>query len=85
MRNFLDELFDFLSRRLFGPGRLDLLREDLVRTSAGDWHDHEAEVARRRRELAELDARSTAKPCGWKNTTILPIPSSRSRSDGSSN
>ncbi len=49
------ELFEFLSRRLFGPGRLDLLRDDLAHTSASGWHDHEAEVARRRRELAELD------------------------------
>ena len=51
----LVELFDFLSRRLFGPGRLNLLRDDLTRTSAGGWHEHEAEVVRRRRELAELD------------------------------
>ena len=49
------ELFDFLSRRLFGPGRLDLLRDDLARTSAGGWHEHEAEVTQRRRGLAEID------------------------------
>ena len=51
----LAELFDVLSTRLFGPGRLELLREDLARTSAGGWQEHEREVARRQRELADLD------------------------------
>jgi hypothetical protein len=51
----LGELFDVLSTRLFGPGRLDLLRDELARTSAGGWHEHEAEITRRRRELADLD------------------------------
>ena len=51
----LAELFDVLSTRLFGPGRLELLREDLARTSAGGWQEHEREVAQRRRELADLD------------------------------
>src|SRR5207249_2579143 len=46
----LAELFDVLSTRLFGPGRLELLREDLARTSAGGWQEHEREVAQRRRE-----------------------------------
>lgn len=51
----LDTLFDFLSRRLFGPGRLELLRDDLGRTAASGWRDYEVELARRRRQLAGLD------------------------------
>ena len=51
----LVELFAFLSRRLFGPGRLELLRDDLAKASAGGWHDYEAEMAKRRRVLSELD------------------------------
>ncbi len=51
----LDALVDFLSRRLFAPGRLDLLRDELARTAADGWHEHEAETTNRRRELAELD------------------------------
>src|SRR5438552_3818638 len=46
----LDALFDFLSRRLFAPGRLDLLRDELARTAADGWHEHEAETTNRRRE-----------------------------------
>ena len=51
----LAELFDVLSTRLFGPGRLDLLHDELAGTSAGGWREHEAEITRRRRELADLD------------------------------
>jgi hypothetical protein len=51
----LAELFDVLSRRLFGPARLDLLREDLARASAGGWDQHEREIARLRRELGDID------------------------------
>ena len=51
----LDALFDFLNRRLFGPQRLQLLRDDLTQTLAGSWHDHETELSRRKRELTEID------------------------------
>src|SRR5204863_519094 len=37
------------------PGRLDLLRDELARTAADGWHEHEAETTNRRRELAELE------------------------------
>jgi site-specific DNA recombinase len=51
----LDELLDFMGRRLFGPARLRLLRDDLARTIADDWREHDAELQRLEREIEDLD------------------------------
>ena len=51
----LDHLLEFLGRRLFGPERLRLLREDLARSVAETWRDHHTELARLRLELKDLD------------------------------
>ncbi len=69
----LAELFDVLSTRLFGPGRLEHLREELARTSAGGWQEHEAEIARRR----ELARTSTSKS---STTSTSACSGSRPRS-----
>jgi len=49
----LDPLFDFLGRRLFGPDRLRLLRDELAHTVADGWHDHEALTATLTRKLSD--------------------------------
>jgi site-specific DNA recombinase len=51
----LDELLDFMSRRIFGPERLRLLRDDLAKTIDDDWRDQDAHRHRLERELEELD------------------------------
>jgi site-specific DNA recombinase len=51
----LEALFDFLTRRLFAPGRLQLLRDGLAGTLAGSWHDYETELTRRRRDFAAIE------------------------------
>ncbi|MGH8575215.1 MAG: HAD hydrolase-like protein, partial [Gammaproteobacteria bacterium] len=51
----LDELLEFLGRRLFGPQRLRLLREELARSVAESWHEHDTQLARMRLELEDID------------------------------
>lgn len=51
----LDHLLEFMGRRLFGPDRLRLLREDLARSVTEVWRDHHAELDRLRLELEDLD------------------------------
>ncbi len=49
----LEPLFDFLSRRVFGPDRLRLLRDELAQSVAGNWSDHAAQAADLARKLTE--------------------------------
>jgi DNA invertase Pin-like site-specific DNA recombinase len=51
----LDPLFDFLGRRLFGPDRLRLLREELAQSLGAVDDGHHREIATMRRRLSEID------------------------------
>jgi site-specific DNA recombinase len=51
----LDELFEFMGRRVFGPERLRLLRDELARSVAESWREHDTQLARLRLELEDLD------------------------------
>ena len=51
----LEQLFDFLGRRLFGPDRLRLLRRELATSLADGDYGSAAELAGVDRQLAELD------------------------------
>jgi site-specific DNA recombinase len=51
----LDPILDFLSRRVFGPDRLRLLRDELAAATASTWEDHSAEVERLAGELGTLN------------------------------
>ncbi len=50
----LDQLLDFMQRRIFGPDRLRLLRHDLARTARTEWRDHDGELARLKGELEKV-------------------------------
>jgi len=52
----LDQLLDFMERRLFGPDRLRLLRHDLARSARTEWRDHDGEVARLKGELESVNS-----------------------------
>ena len=51
----LDELLDFMGRRLFGPEGLRLLRDDLAKTIADDWREDDDRLERLEREIEEVD------------------------------
>ena len=51
----LEPLFDFLGRRLFGPDRLHLLRDELATALADGDDSRTAELAAVTRQLAEID------------------------------
>lgn len=51
----LHQLLDFMGRRLFGSERLRLLRDDLARTLADGWREHDARLQRLEHELEDLD------------------------------
>ena len=51
----LEPLFDFLGRRLFGPDRLRLLRDELATSLADGDDSRTAELAAVTRQLAEID------------------------------
>ena len=51
----LEHALDFLSRRIFGPDRLKLLRSELSRAEAATWREHDDERDRLQRELADID------------------------------
>jgi hypothetical protein len=51
----LDPILDFLSRRVFGPDRLRLLRDELAASTASTWEEHSAEVERLEAELDKLN------------------------------
>ncbi len=50
----LDEVLDFLIRRVFGPDRLALLRDDLTTTPTGPWAG-EAKLATLRTEVDKVE------------------------------
>jgi len=50
----LEPLFDFLSRRIFGPDRLRLLRRELSHAAAS-WHEHDSELDRLKRRRREVE------------------------------
>jgi DNA invertase Pin-like site-specific DNA recombinase len=51
----LDAVLDFLSERIFGPGRLRLLRAELASAASDSWREHDAELERLERERADVD------------------------------
>lgn len=51
----LDAAFDFLGRRIFGPDRLTLLREEIARTGDSGDDDRQGELARLAREEEQVD------------------------------
>lgn len=51
----LEHALDFLSRRVFGPDRLKLLRLELLHAEAATWREHDEERDRLKRELADVD------------------------------
>jgi len=51
----LNELIEFMGRRLFGPERLRLLRDELARSVAEGWREHDTQLARLRLELEDID------------------------------
>ena len=51
----VEELLDFMGRRLFGPERLRLLRDELARFAEEGANDHAAERERLARERDDLD------------------------------
>lgn len=51
----LDELVEFMGRRLFGPQWLRLLRDELARSVAESWREHDTQLARLRLELEDTD------------------------------
>lgn len=50
----LGPVLDFLARRVFGPDRLQLLRDELGAATASTWADHAAELKRLERELIKI-------------------------------
>jgi site-specific DNA recombinase len=51
----VEELFDFLSERIFGPDRLRLLRDELAGSVASAWDEHQLELDQLKRELEEVE------------------------------
>lgn len=51
----LDAVLEFMDRRLFGPKRLERLREELARASGDQDEQHTEELARLRGELKGID------------------------------
>jgi site-specific DNA recombinase len=52
----LEQLYDFMERRIFGPDRLRLLRHELARSARTDWHEHDGELARLKSALEKVNA-----------------------------
>ena len=50
----LQEVIDFMGRRIFGPDRLRLLRLDLARSIGDSWREHDAEIQRLEREQEHI-------------------------------
>ncbi len=51
----LDEVIDFLGRRIFGPDRLRLLSTELAKATDASWEDHDAELARLAKEQGDVE------------------------------
>jgi site-specific DNA recombinase len=50
----LDAVLDFLGRRIFGPDRLRLLRDELARATTASWKDHDTELERLHHEQRDV-------------------------------
>jgi hypothetical protein len=50
----LEQIIDFMGRRMFGPDRLRLLRLDLARSIGDAWREHDAEIKRLEREQQHI-------------------------------
>jgi DNA invertase Pin-like site-specific DNA recombinase len=53
--NLLEPILSFLARRVFGPERLCLLRDELADATASTWEDHNTELERLQGELREIE------------------------------
>jgi site-specific DNA recombinase len=51
----LGPILDFLARRVFGPDRLRLLRDELAQVTASTWQEHGSEVERLESELQKIN------------------------------
>jgi DNA invertase Pin-like site-specific DNA recombinase len=51
----LGPILDFLARRVFGPERLRLLRDELAQATASTWQEHSSEVERLESELQKIN------------------------------
>ncbi|MGH2904715.1 MAG: recombinase family protein, partial [Solirubrobacteraceae bacterium] len=51
----LGPILDFLARRVFGPDRLRLLRDELADATASTWQEHGSEVERLESDLAKIN------------------------------
>ncbi len=58
-RSELDDVhhadLDFLAERIFGPGRLRLLRAERATAETDWWREHDAELERLQRERSDVD------------------------------
>ncbi len=51
----LEAALDFLARRIFGPDRLGLLRDELADATAATWEGHTADLDRLEGELRDIE------------------------------
>jgi site-specific DNA recombinase len=51
----LEAILAFLARRVFGPDRLRLLRDELADATSSTWEEHKAELERLEGELTSID------------------------------
>jgi site-specific DNA recombinase len=51
----LEAALDFLARRVFGPDRLRLLRDELADATASTWENHAADLDRHESELRDIE------------------------------
>jgi hypothetical protein len=51
----VEALIEFMGRRLFGPDRLLLLRNELAQSVADSWREHDTDLARLRVERDDID------------------------------
>ena len=51
----LEATLDFLARRVFGPDRLRLLRDELADATASTWESHAADLDRHESELRDIE------------------------------
>lgn len=51
----MEAALSFLARRVFGPDRLRLLRDELANATASTWETHATDLARHERELRDIE------------------------------
>jgi DNA repair exonuclease SbcCD ATPase subunit len=51
----LEAILAFLARRVFGPDRLRLLRDELADATSSTWEEHKAELERLESELTSIN------------------------------